>query len=96
MLGFPGTARWIAIATCSTCLQRSADSCRGDAVVAGIVRVANDYLTLSQKANGDATKNLTADEFVRYWRLHAVLLELDAEAIHGRTMIFERQGSAGR
>ena len=29
-------------------------------------------------------------------RLHAILLDLDAEAIHGRTMLFERQGSGRR
>lgn len=56
----------------------------------------DDYLALSQKANGQAAKNLSADEFARYWGLHALLLELDAEAIHGSTMIFERQGAAGR
>lgn len=56
----------------------------------------DDYLSLSSKAMGDPTKNLTADEFARYWRLHAILLELDAEAIHGRTMLFERQGSGRR
>lgn len=56
----------------------------------------NDYLVLSQKAMQDPTRNLSADELVRYWRLHAVLLELNAEAVHGRDMIFERQGAARR
>jgi hypothetical protein len=55
-----------------------------------------EYLQLSAKAMDDPTANLTSVEFARYWRMRLLLLELNAEVVHGRSFLFERSGGQPR
>lgn len=55
-----------------------------------------EYLQLSAKAMDEPTANLTSVEFARYWRMRLLLLELNAEVVHGRSFLFERSGGQPR